>query len=290
MPESPEVQALVEQLDEQLAGCPVRSVDLVEFRALKTRGRSLSVVEGRTITGAHRFGKFVDLALDGGHLVVSLGRHGWVRWIDEADGRVEASEPDAVAPALASLTVDGGTLEFTDAGSWVSLGLWVVDRPSEVPGIAKLGPDPLAPGFSRADVDRSVARRRKQLKAILQDQQSFAGIGNAYSDEILHRARLSPVVHGDTLTDDELERLFFAMRDELSEAVRARRGVPIDALKQAKTAAMTVHGRGGETCPVCGGTIEDFAFGGTVAQYCPTCQSEGASAAASDGGAPGGVA
>ncbi|WP_417563629.1 DNA-formamidopyrimidine glycosylase family protein [Microbacterium sp.] len=295
MPESPEVQALVEQLDERLAGCLIHSADLIEFRALKTRARPLSTLVGRAVTGARRFGKFVDLALEEAHLVVSLGRHGWVRWADtergddagrgddaergddagrgdDAERGDDAAEVAADPPALASLTVDGSVVEFTDAGSWVSLGLWVVGYPGEVPGIAKLGPDPLDAAFSRVDVDRAVAHRRKQLKAILQEQESFAGIGNAYSDEILHRARLSPVAHGDTLTDDELERLFTAMRDELGEAVRARRGIPIDGLKQAKTDAMRVHGRGGEPCPVCGGIVEDFTFGGTTAQYCPVCQ------------------
>ncbi len=270
MPESPEVQALVEWLDGRLRGCRIHGIDLVEFRAYKTRARPLTSAVGQTIAGVSRLGKFIDLRLDDGHLVISLGRHGWVRWTDAG-----ATPPADGAPALAVLAVDGGAIEFTDAGSWVSLGLWLVNGPADVPGIAKLGPDPLGPGFSRDAVDRAVARRRKQLKAILQEQESFAGIGNAYSDEILHRARLSPVVHGDTLTGDDLERLFEAMRDELAEATSARRGIPIDALKQAKAAAMAVHGRAGQRCPACGGTVQELAFGGTTAQYCPSCQTDG---------------
>ncbi|WP_029144543.1 DNA-formamidopyrimidine glycosylase family protein [Microbacterium luticocti] len=309
MPESPEVAALVEQLDERARGCVVAAVDLLEFRALKTRARPLSSLVGRRIAGVHRFGKFIDVALDDGHLVVSLGRHGWVRWTDASpQGDLDDPAPDAPArdasdrgassdesdesgaseasastdtgpPVLAELDLDGAgggaVLAFTDAGSWVSLGLWVVDDPHDVPGIAKLGPDPLEPGFSDADVDRAVVGRRKQLKAILQEQESFAGIGNAYSDEILHAARLSPLVHGDTLTADERRRLSAAMRDVLVAAADARRGIPIDALTQAKADAMRVHGRAGRACPVCGDTVHDLAFGGTTAQYCPTCQTAG---------------
>jgi len=269
MPESPEVQALADWLDETVAGCRIRSVDLIEFRAVKTRGRPLAGLVGARIEHVHRHGKSLDLGLGREHLVVSLGRHGWVRWT--ADGDQAESEP----PALAALDVDRGTMELTDAGTWVSLGLWIVDDPSDVPSVAGLGPDPLDDGFSQQTVDAAVSGRRKQLKAILQEQKSFAGIGNAYSDEILHRARLSPLVHGDRLSADDRARLFAAMREVLGDARTERSGIPIDALKQAKTEAMRVHGRTGEHCPVCGGTIRDFTFAGASAQYCPTCQTGG---------------
>nr|WP_274638053.1 DNA-formamidopyrimidine glycosylase family protein [Microbacterium bovistercoris] len=271
MPESPEVQALAETLDGRLSGCRIQAVDLVEFRAMKTRDRPLSDLVGTGIRGVGRIGKYVDIALDTGHAVVSLGRHGWMRWTEAGGG----ADDDTQAPALVVLTIDDGTLALTDAGSWVSLGVWLVDAPDAVPAIAKLGPDPLDPTFSRDRVDHAVAGRRKQLKAILQEQESFAGIGNAYSDEILHRARLSPVVHGSDLDDAELERLYEAMRDVLRDAASARRGIPIDRLKQAKIDAMEVHGRAGQPCPVCGGTIRDFTFGGASAQYCPDCQTGG---------------
>ncbi|GAA3761380.1 Fpg/Nei family DNA glycosylase [Microbacterium kribbense] len=271
MPESPEVQSLAETLDRRVTGCRIHGVDLVEFRAMKTRGRPLASLVGASIAGVHRIGKYLDIALESGHVVISLGRHGWVRWTDAAGVAADGG----VAPALVVLTFDCGTLELTDAGSWVSVGVWLTDRPDAVPAIGKLGPDPLDPDFSRDIVDRAVAGRRKQLKAILQEQESFAGIGNAYSDEILHRARLSPLVHGDLLTDGERARLFAAMRDVLGAATRARRGIPIETLKQAKIDAMVVHGRGGQACPACGGVIHDLAFGGTTAQYCPSCQTPG---------------
>ena len=273
MPESPEVQALADQLDERMVDRRIEAVDVIEFRAVRTRERRLPSIVGECVESVRRIGKHLDVALQSDHLVVALGRHGWVRWLPADVDHGE--DADVHPPALASLTLESGVAAFTDAGSWVSLGLWIVDDPRAVPSVAKLGPDPLAPGFTQEVVDAAVTGRRKQLKAILQEQESFAGIGNAYSDEILHRARLSPVVHGDHLSTAERAELFAAMRDVLRDAVVARRGIPIGELTQAKTDAMQVHGRGGAACPVCGGTIRDFSFGGTTAQYCPVCQTDG---------------
>jgi len=145
-----------------------------------------------------------------------------------------------------------------------------------VPGIARLGPDPAADGFTRSAFEAALGGRRKQVKAILQEQESLAGIGNAYSDEILHEARISPVTHASALGDDARARLYDATVCTVREAIDARRGIPIDMLKAAKVATMRVHGRGGGACPVCGDTIRDFTFAGTSAQYCPTCQTAGA--------------
>lgn len=282
MPESPEVQALADDLSVRLAGREIRGVDVLEFRVTKTRARPLESLIGCRVSGVLRRGKLLDVSLDGaGQLVVSLGRHGWARYGADAASVTEAAsvaDDDAVeaSPALVSLDFDDGTtLELTDAGDWISLGCWVVDDPYEVPAVAKLGPDPADPAFSRADFDGAVVRRRKQLKAVLQEQESIAGIGNAYSDEILHRAKLSPVVHAAALTEAELDRLFEATVGVVVEAVDARRGVAIDELKAAKVAAMRVHGRTGESCPVCGDTIRDFSFASTTAQYSPNCQTGG---------------
>ncbi|MGX5696329.1 DNA-formamidopyrimidine glycosylase family protein [Agromyces soli] len=280
MPESPEVQALVEQLAEHSVGCTITGVDVLEFRAVKTRARQPSGLIGARISGVSRHGKHVDMGFeDGRHLVISLGRHGWVRRAaagDPADDSAADASPADRPPALIALELDDGSLlELTDAGSWVSLGAYVVDDPLDVPAVAKLGPDPADPAFTRAQFDAPIAGRRKQLKAILQEQESLAGIGNAYSDEILHRARLSPVVHAASLEGDELDRLFDATVAEISEAIAARRDIPIDRLKAAKVAAMRVHGRAGEACPRCGDTVRDFAFASTTAEYCPHCQTGG---------------
>lgn len=284
MPESPEVEALAEELATRLSGRALASVDVVEFRTTKTRARPPESLVGERATGATRHGKLVDLSFGTSqHLVVSLGRHGWARWADAvgaAAGVDNADQPpdpvDDVPVTLVALAFDDGrTLELTDAGNWVSLGCWVVDDPADVPAVAKLGPDPAAAGFSRADFDGAFIGRRKQVKAVLQDQESLAGIGNAYSDEILHTAKLSPVGHAAALTADELDRLFNATVGVVSGAIAARRAVPIGQLKQAKVAAMRVHGRTGEACPVCGDEVLDFSFASTTAQYCPTCQTHG---------------
>ncbi|WP_430645161.1 DNA-formamidopyrimidine glycosylase family protein [Agromyces sp. GXS1127] len=294
MPESPEVQALADELDATLRGRAVGGVDVVEFRVTKTRSRPLTTIVGGRVLGVTRHGKLFAIELDGSEfLVVSLGRHGWARWggdapeaaatgteaTDAAGAAPVAAAADAEPPppTLVSLEFDGGAvLELTDAGGWVSLGCFVVDEPNEVAAIAKHGPDPADPAFTREDFDRAVAGRRKQVKAILQEQESLAGIGNAYSDEILFAARLSPVAHASTLADDELQRLYEATTGTIRGAIEARSGIPIDRLKRAKVDAMQVHGRTGEPCPGgCGGEVRDFSFASTTAQYCPECQTGG---------------
>jgi formamidopyrimidine-DNA glycosylase len=267
MPESPEVQALAEFLGENATNRSIRSIDLDEFRALKTRQRPLDELAGATITGVQRFGKHLDVETDAAHLVISFGRAGWARWNGEA-------APDA-PPVIAAIPLDGALLELTDAGEWLSIGLSVVDSPYEVSAIAKLGPDPVDDEFTLAVFEKVVVGRRKQLKALLQEQETFAGIGNAYSDEILHTAKLSPVVHAAALGEGERDRLFDAVTSVLRGAVDARRGIAPHELKAAKVASMRVHGRGGEACPVCGDTILDHASSSTTSQYCPTCQTGG---------------
>ncbi|MGI9823809.1 DNA-formamidopyrimidine glycosylase family protein [Agromyces sp. Marseille-Q5079] len=289
MPESPEVQALADELDARMRGHEITAVDVVEFRIGKTRSRPPESLVGQHVVDVARHGKLLDIGFgDGDRLVVSLGRHGWARWAgadtatDAAADAQATTGDDAAAvsepppPTLATLVFDDGTaVELTDAGNWVSLGVWVVDDPTEVPAVSKLGPDPAAADFSRAQFDRAFAGRRKQVKAVLQEQESLAGIGNAYSDEILHAAKISPVVHAAALGDDELDRLFDATVGVVSSAIAARHGIPIDRLKATKVAAMRAHGRSGEPCPVCADTIRDFSFASTTAQYCPTCQTGG---------------
>jgi len=277
MPESPEVQVLAAELGERLDGRAFEGGELEEFRVLKTRARPLSELAGHAVTGVRRYGKHVDVETDGPHLVISFGRAGWAAWPREGEEAEEPPEPtDAAAPAavVARLAFDGDDLELTDAGEWLSLGLSVVDDPAEVGAISKLGADPLDPAFSRADFDRVVGSRRKQLKALLQEQESFAGIGNAYSDEILHTAKIAPLAHAAALSDDERSRLYDAIVNVMRDATAARRGIPMAGLKAAKVASMRVHGRTGEACPVCGTTILDIpgGTGSSSGQYCPFCQ------------------
>ncbi|MFE5408015.1 DNA-formamidopyrimidine glycosylase family protein [Microbacterium sp. NPDC056569] len=276
MPESPEVEALARFLADEASGREIRGVDVLEFRAVKTRAAPPASIAGRTITGARRHGKHVEIVLDEASLVVSLGRHGWMRWLDAAPGEEDVALGADTPPALATFELSGDNdLQVTDAGSWVSLGLFVVEGAGDVPAIAKLGPDPADPAFTREQFDTAVGGRRKQIKAILQEQESLAGIGNAYSDEILHLAKVSPVTHAAALDPGAADRLFDATLTTVRGAIEARLGVPIDQLKAQKVAAMRVHGRTGEACPVCGDTVRDLTFSGTSAQYCPTCQNRG---------------
>lgn len=267
MPEAPEVEALALFLRERLTGHAVAGVDLAEFRALKTRARPLDELVGRTVTAVARYGKHVDLDLDGTHLGIGFGRAGWATWTG-----ADAEETAPAAALIASLRFDHGTLGITDAGEWLSLQLHVVDRATDVPSVAKLGPDAADPAYSRESLAAALDGRRKQLKALLQEQETLAGIGNAYSDEILYAARLSPLVHAATLTDDEITRLWAALHDTLTAAVLARRGVPIAEQKAAKVASMRVHGRTGEPCPEGDGVIEDIPGTKGAGQWCPSCQ------------------
>ncbi|WP_378147632.1 DNA-formamidopyrimidine glycosylase family protein [Cnuibacter sp. UC19_7] len=269
MPESPEVDALAGFLRDHAVGARIDGVELIEFRALKTQARPLEELLGETVTGVRRFGKHLSLDTTGADLVISFGRAGWATWAP-----AQAAEAADGPPALARLRFDSGReLAVTDAGAWLSLGLSVVDDPADVSSIANLGPDPSGPDFSQADLDSVLIGRRKQLRALLQEQESLAGIGGAYSDEILFAARLDPLMHAADLTDDERVRLFAATHQVLADAFAACVGVPIDRQKAEKAARMRVHGRTGEPCPGGDGVVADIPGTKGSGQYCPACQS-----------------
>lgn len=259
---------LVEFLDERTHDLVIAEVDIAEFRIIKTRDRPPSSLIGARIDGVRRFGKHLGVETDGGWLMIGFGRNGWIRWHSPGE-----SPDDEAVPEVVRVTLDdGAVMQIVDTGSFLAVTAAVVDSPTDAAGISALGPDPLDPGFARDDVDRALGTRRKQIKALLQEQASFAGIGNAYSDEILHRARLSPTVHASLLDDAARERLFRSIVDVMRGALGQRRGLPPSQLKEAKVRAMVVHGRGGEPCPVCGTTIVDLPSGGASAQFCPHCQ------------------
>ena len=278
MPESPEVQELADFLDRHATGQVVSTVDVLLPKALKTASPPIGALVGARVGGVQRIAKMLDFAFETSddailHAVVHFGHDGWVLWHDSVPGDLKRAG-DATLMARLRLS-DGAGFDLTDAGQWKALTIHVVRSPLDVPAVAKLGPDPTAPDFSETEFAGILAGRRKQIKALLQDQTALAGIGNAYSDEILHAARLSPVVHAATLSADEVERLYSATRAVLLDATEARRGVPPAELRPAKHAALRVHRRTGEACPRCGGTIREYTFSGAAAQYCPTCQTGG---------------
>jgi len=270
MPESPEVQALVEFLDERITGREITEVDVVEFRIIKTRDRLPASLIGARINGLRRFGKHAGLETTAGWLMIGFGRNGWIRWQAPGDPALDPHGPEVARIVLD----DGAVMQLVDTGDFLAVTASVVDAPTDVAGIAALGPDPLSADFTADHLERALGTRRKQIKALLQEQTSLAGIGNAYSDEILHRARIPLATHAALLGTADRERLFTAVVETMTTAARERRGLRPDELKQAKVSAMAVHGRGGETCPVCGATIVDQTFGGASAQSCPQCQPE----------------
>ncbi|MBW5423508.1 Fpg/Nei family DNA glycosylase, partial [Streptomyces sp. BG9H] len=169
----------------------------------------------------------------------------------------------------------GEGFDLTEAGTQKRLAVYVTEAPQEIPGIARLGPDPLAPDFDEERFAGLLAGERRQIKGALRDQGLIAGIGNAYSDEILHAARMSPFKLTSSLTKEEIHGLHRALRETLTEAVERSRGVAAGRLKAEKKSGLRVHGRTGEPCPVCGDTIREVSFADSSLQYCPTCQTGG---------------
>lgn len=273
MPELPEIQALVDFLAERTAGLAVAGVELASFSVLKTFDPPSSALAGGPVDAVRRHGKFIDIDVDGIHLVFHLARAGWLRWSDELPTTV--LRPGKSPIALRLRLSDGSGFDLTEAGTKKSLAAYLVRDPTQVPGIARLGPDPLAPDFTLETFTTLLAGRRTQIKGLLRDQEFLAGVGNAYSDEILHVARLSPFAIAGTLKDEDVQRLYAALRDTLAGAVLAASGKPAKELKDAKREGMRVHGRTGQPCPVCGDVVREVSFADSSLQYCATCQTGG---------------
>lgn len=274
MPEMPEVQGLVDFLAERATGLEITKVSVANIAALKTYDPPIEALKGATITGAARHGKFVDLSTDAGiHLVFHLAKAGWLRWYDQLPATV--IRPGKTPIALRVGFGDGSGFDLTEAGTKKSLAVYAVRDPQDVPGIARLGPDPLDPAFTRDAFAALLAGRRTQIKGVLRDQSIIAGIGNAYSDEILHAARMSPYALAASLDDGEVTHLYDAIRATLTDAVAAASGKPPADLKDAKRRGMAVHGRRGQACPVCGDEVRSVFFADNSLEYCPTCQTGG---------------
>ncbi|MDQ6897691.1 MAG: Fpg/Nei family DNA glycosylase [Actinomycetota bacterium] len=273
MPELPEVQALVDFLDERSSGLAVASVELASFSVLKTFDPPPSALAGSPVDGVSRHGKFLDMDIDGIHLVFHLARAGWLRWSDELPNTV--MRPGKSPIALRVRLSDGSGFDLTEAGTKKSLAAYIVRDVNQVPGVARLGPDPMADDFDEETFTAMLEGRRTQIKGLLRDQEFIAGVGNAYSDEILHVARLSPFAMAASLKPEDVQRLYAALRDTLVGAVVAASGKPAKELKDAKREGMRVHGRTGLPCPVCGDTVREVSFADSSLQYCATCQTGG---------------
>ncbi|GAA1081355.1 Fpg/Nei family DNA glycosylase [Kitasatospora arboriphila] len=271
VPELPEVQALAERMTEACAGRSLARVEVLSVQVLKTFDPPPQALQDRPVAGVGRHGKFLDLATDGGpHLVLHLARAGWVH----RRASFPAKPPGRRGPLALRLVLDDGSgFDVTEQGTTKRLAAYVVTDPAQVPGVARLGPDALAVTEER--LAGLAAGARQRLKTFLTDQAVIAGVGNAYSDEIAHRAKLSPYATAATLTPERLTALHGALHAVLGEALEHARAVPADGLKAEKKAGLAVHGREGERCPVCGDTVRSVDFADSSLQYCPTCQTGG---------------
>ncbi|MFF3656508.1 Fpg/Nei family DNA glycosylase [Streptomyces olivochromogenes] len=273
MPELPEVEALKDFLADHLVGREVVRVLPVAISVLKTYDPPVTAFEGRAVTAVRRHGKFLDIEADGLHFVTHLARAGWLQWKDTLPDGPPRPGKGPLALRVALETGEG--FDLTEAGTQKRLAVYVVRDPAEIPGVARLGPDPLAADFDEARFARLLAGERRRLKGALRDQSLIAGVGNAYSDEILHAARMSPFKLAASLTPEETTRLYEALRSTLTEAVERSHGLAAGRLKAEKKSGLRVHGRTGEPCPVCGDTIREVSFSDSSLQYCPTCQTGG---------------
>lgn len=273
MPELPEVQALVDFLRERTDGLAIVGLELGSISVLKTYDPPPTSLHGLPIGNVTRHGKFIDIEAEGLHLVFHLARAGWLRWSDALTATLIRPRKSPIA--LRCRFSDGSGFDLTEAGTQKRLAAYIVRDPAQVPGIARLGPDPMAEDFTADDFAALLAGRRTQVKGLLKDQGFLAGVGNAYSDEVLHAARLSPFALASSLDQEQIQRLYTALIGTLAGAVNAASGKPAKELKDVKRARMRVHGRTGRACPVCGDVVREVSFADSSLQYCATCQTGG---------------
>lgn len=276
VPELPEVEALAQFLREHAVGAVVGRVDVAALSAVKTFDPPVTALSGRDVTGAGRWGKFLGMECDGLWLITHLSRGGWLRWIDEPSQtppkpggksplalRVHFFTPEGMTPAF----------DLTEAGTKKRLAVYIVDDPKLVPGISRLGPDALE--VTEEQFGEILHGASQRIKTAIVDQSLLAGIGNAYSDEILHTAKISPFANTKTMSAETVSVLYEAMRSVLTDAVQRSVGQDAARLKGEKRSGMRVHARTGLPCPVCGDTVREVSYAERSFQYCPTCQTGG---------------
>ncbi|PXX04330.1 Fpg/Nei family DNA glycosylase [Mycolicibacterium moriokaense] len=274
MPELPEIEALADHLRRHAVGLTIGRIDVSALSVLKTFDPPITVLHGQTVTGANRWAKYLGLQVGELHLITHLSRAGWLRWSDKLSAAPlkPGKGPIALRVHLGKPGEAPG-FDLTEAGTQKRLAVWLVDDPAKVPGIAALGPDALS--LSPEDLAGVLAGNSGRIKTVITDQKVIAGIGNAYSDEILHVAKLSPFATAGKLTDAQLASLHDAMISVLTDAVERSVGQGAATLKGEKRSGLRVHARTGLPCPVCGDTVREVSFADKSFQYCPTCQTGG---------------
>lgn len=273
MPELPEVESLAAFLRSRASGHVIARAEAASFAVLKTFDPPLSALTGLTIGDIARHGKFLDLSCGDLHLVIHLARAGWLRWRDELpDKPVRPGK----SPLAFRLTLDDGSgFDLTEAGTQKRLAVYLVRDAAQVPGVATLGPEPMADSFTVEALADILKERRMQIKGVLRDQHIIAGIGNAYSDEVLNVAKMSPFKLASSFTPEEVAALHKAIVTTLRDAVDRSAGLAAADLKGEKKTGLRVHGKAGLACPECGDTIREVSFADSALQYCPTCQTGG---------------
>jgi formamidopyrimidine-DNA glycosylase len=268
MPELPEVDALAEFLRPHLAGDFVTRTDIAELSILKTVTPCLDALDGLEITEVARHGRALIIGFDGLDLVCCFARMGWLTWhatVPRSPVRM-GKGPLGMRVTLAS----GAAVDLIEPGSKKNAAVSLVHDRSEVAAVAEAGPDALS--ITAGELAAALGESTSHIKTVLEDQRIISGLGNAYTDEILHAARLSPFATARTVD----AKIVHTAIHQVTEAARTSLiGLPPGKIKAAKKRGFSVHGRTGETCPVCGETIAEVSFAEKSFQYCPQCQSGG---------------
>jgi formamidopyrimidine-DNA glycosylase len=272
MPELPDVTIYVETISRRIVGQPLTGYAILNVFALRSVEPPLDVLVGRVVRGVRRLGKRILLDFDEElHLVVHLMIAGRFRWLPSG---TRTRVPARIA--LAELTFPSGRLVLTEAGSKRRASIHLVQGADALAGFERGGLEPLE--ATRDAFAERLARENHTLKRSLTDPRLFSGIGNAYSDEILHRARLSPLKLTSRLSDEEVTRLYDATRETLVEWTARLRADVGDGFPEKVTAfhqGMAVHGRYRLPCPVCGTAVQRIRYRDNETNYCPRCQTEG---------------
>jgi formamidopyrimidine-DNA glycosylase len=270
MPELPDVVVYIEALQRRVMGHVLERIQIAGPSLLRTARPAIQEAQGHAVVALRRVGKRIALKFDNElwlvfHLMIA-GRLHWVSRRVTPDGR----------RTLAALDFDSGTLTLTEAGTKKRASLHALDGDAE---LAKLDPGGLE--VLRATLvafSTALTSSNHTLKRALADPRTFSGIGNAYSDEILHRARLSPVKLTQRMKPEEINRLFEAVRHTLTQWTQRLREEVGDQFPEKVTAfrdGMAVHGRYRQACPVCGTKVQRIRYASNETNYCPNCQTEG---------------
>jgi formamidopyrimidine-DNA glycosylase len=270
MPELPDIVVYLEALERRIVGQLLLKVRVNSPFLVRTFEPPLSVAEGKRVSELRRIGKRIAIGLEGDlWLVLHLMIAGRLHW-------KPAGSKLAGKQNLAAFDFETGTLTLTEAGSKRRAGLWLLEGATALAELDPGGLEVLSASFEQFEME--LKRENHTLKRALSDPRSFSGIGNAYSDEILHSAQLSPLAQTQKLTPEETRRLFDAVRDVLAEWTDRLRVQAGDNFPEKVTAfrpEMAVHGRFGKPCPVCGAPVQRIRYADNETNYCPRCQTGG---------------